>query len=180
MRVVGAASQRFPGRAGVRIVASDALTPEYVPDRHPTTVTATDQPPALLRVLAHGRANINHLCQQTGLAEETVLERLAECAAAGFVTEIDRNLYQITQAGLAELDRDFPSEAGFLQDVDLIHDAPTIKTIRLRGDRGLVEVQVDGDSIALLADTVIEILGDTHGDIDVLREALERSGVQKR
>ncbi|MFT4881277.1 MAG: hypothetical protein ACI9CA_002286 [Natronomonas sp.] len=131
----------------------------------------------VLQVLAHGRSNSHHLCQQTGRGEQAVAETLAACSAAGLVTEVDRDLYQITSAGVDQLDRDYPAEAGFLQETGLIHDAPTIKTVRLRGDRGLVEVQVDDDSVADLADTVVHVLSDTHGDIEPLRAALRQAGV---
>ncbi|MEF8908253.1 MAG: hypothetical protein V5A13_10360 [Haloarculaceae archaeon] len=131
----------------------------------------------VLQVLAHGRSNSHHLCQQTGRSEQALAETLAACTAAGLVTEVDRDLYQITPAGREKLDRAYPAEAGFLQETDLIHDAPAVKTIRLRGDRGVVEVQVDEESVADLADAVVRILGDTHGDVGPLRTALCRTGV---
>jgi hypothetical protein len=131
----------------------------------------------VLQVLAHGRSNSHHLCQQTGCSEQAVAETLAACTAAGLVTEVDRDLYQITPPGREKLDRAYPAEAGFLQDTELIHDAPTVKTIRLQGDRSLVEVQVDEGSVADLADTVVRVLGDTHGDVGSLRTALGRTGV---
>lgn len=131
----------------------------------------------VLQVLAHGRSNSHHLCQQTGRSEQAVAETLAACSAAGLVTEVDRDLYQITSAGTEKLDRAYPAEAGFLQETELIHDAPTVKTIRLQGDRSLVEVQVDEESVADLADTVVRVLGDTHGEVESLRMALRRTGV---
>jgi hypothetical protein len=131
----------------------------------------------VLQVLAHGRSNSHHLCQQTGRGEQAVAETLAACSAAGLVTEVDRDLYQITSAGVDRLDREYPAEAGFLQETDLIHDAPTVKTVRLQGDRSLVEVQVDEDSVGTLAETVLRVLSDTHGDTEPLRAALRQVGV---
>jgi hypothetical protein len=131
----------------------------------------------VLQVLAHGRSNSHHLCQQTGRGEQAVAETLAACSAAGLVTEVDRDLYQITSAGVDRLDREYPAEAGFLQETDLIHDAPTVKTVRLQGDRSLVEIQVDEDSIVTLAETVLRVLSDTHGDTEPLRAALRQVGV---
>ena len=117
----------------------------------------------VLRVLAHGRSNTHHVCQQAGLDERAAERVLAELTADRLAVEVDRNLYEVTAAGRESLDRDYPAEAGFLEETELIHDAPAIKTLRLRGDRGLVEVQVDEASVPKLAATVARVLADTHG-----------------
>ncbi|MFB6256772.1 MAG: hypothetical protein ABEH58_08645 [Haloplanus sp.] len=118
----------------------------------------------VLRVLARGRSNRHHLCQRSGLDDVELDRVLTTLGTAGLVTEIDRGLYAITPAGRDALDSDYPAEAGFLQGSAVVHDAPTIKTIRLRGDRRRVEVQVDDDSVLAMADAVREVLAETHGD----------------
>lgn len=127
----------------------------------------------ILQVIAHGRSNHHHICQQSGLAETDVTEHLATLTGAGLVAEVDRGLFEITSDGLDELDQEYPAEAGFLQETSVIHDAPTIKTLRLRGERGLVEVQVDEQSVLTLAGSLRTVLADTHGTHDAVA-ALER------
>lgn len=123
----------------------------------------------VLQVLAHGRANLHHVCQQSGLDDTAATQVLAQLSAAGLVTEVDRGLYSITTAGLERLDRDYPAEAGFLRAAEVIHDAPSIKTVRLRGDRGLVEVQIDDESVTTLAGALQEVVADTHSNHQLLR-----------
>lgn len=118
----------------------------------------------VLRILAHGRSNIHHICQQSGFGEAAAHNALAALTDAGLAVEVDRGLYAITPDGLDALDRPYPAEAGFLRDSTVIHDTPDIKTVRLRGDRGLVEVQVDNRSVVLLADALEKVLADTHSD----------------
>lgn len=124
----------------------------------------SDDAREVLRVLAHGRANRHHICQQSGLGAEAAEAVLGGLAADGLVTEVDRGLYAVTAAGKAALDRDYPAEGGFLREADVIHDAPATKTVRMRGDRDVVEVQVDAESVAVLADALREVLDDTHSD----------------
>ena len=128
-------------------------------DTHPD-----DAARRVLRVLAHGRANVHHVCQQSGLGEAAAERVPASLGADGLVTQVDRGLYSIAPDGLEALDREYPGEAGFLQDAAVIHDAPAVKTVRLRGDRGLVEVQVDETSVTMLASALGEALAETHGD----------------
>jgi hypothetical protein len=123
----------------------------------------------VLRVLARGRANTHHICQQSGLDDAAATQVLAQLSAADLITEVDRGLYAITAAGLERLDRDYPAEAGFLHAAEVIHDAPSIKTVRLRGDRGLVEVQIDEESVTTLAGALQEVVADTHSDHEILR-----------
>jgi len=134
----------------------------------------TDAHERVLRVLAHGRSNTHHICQQASLDEHAAEEALVTLCAERLAVEVDRNLYEITPPGRGVLDRDYPAEAGFLRESSVIHDAPTIKTLRLRGDRGLVEVQVDEESVLVLADALVEILADTHGETRL--SALEDGG----
>jgi DNA-binding transcriptional ArsR family regulator len=122
----------------------------------------------VLQVIAHGRSNRHHICQQSGLAEADATEHLATLTGAGLVTEVDRDLFAITSDGLDELNREYPTEAGFLREISVIHDAPTIKTLRLRGDRGLVEVQVDEQSVLKLAGALRTVLADTHSTHDAV------------
>jgi hypothetical protein len=122
----------------------------------------------VLQITAHGRSNRHHICQQSGLAEAEVIEHIATLTAAGLVTEVDRDLFTITSDGLDELTREYPTEAGFLQETSVIHDAPMIKTLRLRGERGLVEVQVDGQSVLKLAEAIQNVLADTHDTHDAV------------
>jgi hypothetical protein len=138
-------------------------------------MTQDDAETSILQVLAHGRANTHHIHQQSDLDDEIVLETLAQLCAAGLVTEVDRGLYSITPVGLDRLDHDYPSEAGFAEKTEVIHDTLTIKTIRLHGDRQIVEAQFDDNSVTMLADALHEILSDTHAEAEVtesLREFL--------
>lgn len=127
----------------------------------------------VLQVLAHGRANVHHVCQQSGLGEAAAEQVLAGLGTEGLATQVDRRLYSITPEGIKALDREYPDEAGFLQDASVIHDAPAVKTVRLRGDRGLAEVQVDETSVTMLADALQEVLADTHEEHPAV-EALEK------
>ena len=122
----------------------------------------------VLRVIAHGRSNRHHICQQGGLAEADATEILATLTEGGLVTEVDRGLFAITSDGLDELDGEYPAEAGFLRETSVIHDAPTINTLRLRGDRGLVELQVDEQSVLKMAGVLRTVLADTHGTHDAI------------
>ncbi|WP_276997668.1 hypothetical protein [Haloquadratum walsbyi] len=135
-------------------------------------MTQDDAKKRILQVLAHGRSNTHHIYQQSNLDDEVVPEVLAQLCASGLVTEVDRGLYSITPAGLDRLDHDYPSEAGFLTTTEVIHDAPTIKTIRLHGDRQIVETQVDDESVTMLADALYEVLTGTHAE-DEITEALK-------
>lgn len=128
----------------------------------------TDDARRVLRVLAHGRSNVHHICQQGSLDEAAAKRVLATLGDAGLATEVDRGLYAVTPDGLSLLERSYPDEAGFLRDVEVIHDAPTVKTIRMRGDRGHVEVQVDENSVVEITDALREVLADTHGDHDAV------------
>lgn len=132
----------------------------------------------VLQVLAHGRSNVHHVCQQSGLNNKAARETLAKLCATGLVTEVDRGLYAITSTGLDQLDHEYPSEAGFLNTTEVIHDSPTIKTLRLRGDRGLVELQVDDESVQTLADALHDILSDTHTESEIV-ELLKQFGKQE-
>jgi DNA-binding transcriptional ArsR family regulator len=118
----------------------------------------------VLRVLAHGRANVHHVCQQSGLGDEAAERLLASPGADGPVTQVDRGLYSIAPDGLDAHDCEYPAEAGFLQGAAVVHDAPAVKTVRLRGDRRVVEVQVDEESVTKLAGALREVLADTHGE----------------
>lgn len=136
----------------------------------------SDDTRRVLRVLARGRSNRHHVCQQSGLDDADAERALATLGTAGLVIEVDRELYAITPDGLDALDRDYPAEAGFLQETEVVHDAPTIKTIRMHGDRGHVEVQVDEESVTTVADALREVLADTHGEHEAVPalEALVR------
>ena len=133
----------------------------------------TDGTRSVLRVLAHGRSNIHHICQQSGHSEAAADEALATLTDAGLAMEVDRGLYAITSAGIDALDRPYPDAAGFLRETSIVHDAPEIKTVRLRGDRGLVELQVDERSVVVLADALLTVLKDTHSGHEAIA-ALER------
>ncbi|SDG28243.1 hypothetical protein [Halorientalis regularis] len=122
----------------------------------------------VLQVIAHGRSNRHHIRQQSALAEADATDILATLTDAGLVTEVDRGLFAITSDGRDELDREYPAEAGFLRETSVIHDAPTIKTLRLRGDRGLVEVQVDEQSVLKMAGALGTVLADTHSTHDAV------------
>lgn len=124
----------------------------------------TDSTREVLRILAHGRSNVHHICQQSGFGDAAAQDVLATLTDAGLAMEVDRGLYAITSDGVDALDRPYPAEAGFLRDTTVVHDAPDIKTVRLRGDRGLVEVQIDDRSVVLLADALLRVLSDTHPD----------------
>lgn len=131
----------------------------------------------VLRVLARGRSNLHHICQQSGLGDAAAERALSTLGRAGLVVEVDRALYALTPDGLDALDRDYPDEAGFLQKTEVIHDAPAIKTIRMRGDRGHVEIQLDEESVTTVADALREVLADTHGEHEAVPalEALVRA-----
>lgn len=131
----------------------------------------TDAQRRALRILAHGRSNVHHIAQQGGFGESGTERVLADLCAAGLALEVDRDLYAITQAGRETLDGTYPDEAGFLQDVGIIHDAPSVKTLRLHGDRKPVEVQVDEESAALLAETATDLLAATRGEADSRADA---------
>lgn len=122
----------------------------------------TDSTRNVLQVLAHGRSNIHHICQQTGYSKTATQEALATLSEAGLAMEVDRGLYAITSAGIDTLEQPYPDAAGFLREASIIHDTPEIKTVRLRGDRGLVELQVDERSVVVLADALLTVLEDTH------------------
>lgn len=124
----------------------------------------TDTHKRVLQVLAHGRSNTHHICQQAGLNEQTVESILGDLCAELLAVEIDRNLYETTAAGRERLSGDYPAEAGFLQDVAVIHDAPEIKTVRLQGDRRLTELQVDAESVHMLAEAVAELRADIESE----------------
>ncbi|RXK47941.1 hypothetical protein [Halorientalis pallida] len=132
-----------------------------------TIMDLTDEHERALQVLAHGRSNTHHVCQQADLDERSVKAVLADLCGAHLVVEVDRDLYQITRSGREALEGDYPVEVGFLQASDVIHDAPNIKTVRLRGDRGFAEVQVDATSVHALADALAEVLAETHGETDL-------------
>ena len=124
----------------------------------------TDAHERVLQVLAHGRSNTHHICQQAGLKQQTVENILGDLCSELLAVEIDRNLYESTTAGRKRLSGDYPAEAGFLQDIAVIHDAPDIKTIRLQGDRGLTEIQVDAESVHMLADAAAELRADIESE----------------
>ena len=123
-------------------------------------MTLTDSEQRVLRILARGRSNTHHVYQQGQLSERAAKRVLTELCTRQLAHEVDRDLYQITSNGRDALERDYPDEAGFLQDTEVIHDAPMIKTIRLHGDRSIIEVQVDAESAPLLADALAEALPD--------------------
>lgn len=127
-------------------------------------MTLDDDTRRVLRVLARGRSNRHHICQQSGLGDTDAERAIATLGTVELVIEVDRELYAITPDGLDALARDYPAEAGFLQETEVIHDAPAVKTIRMRGDRGHVEVQIDAESITTVADALREVLADTHGE----------------
>lgn len=128
----------------------------------------TDDARRILQILAHGRSNLHHICQQSQLDESAATRQLTTLSDAGLVTEVDRGLFAVTTEGLASLDTAYPDEAGFLRETTVIHDAPSVKTLRLRGDRGHVEVQVDTESVVEVADMLTQVLADTHGDHDAV------------
>lgn len=124
----------------------------------------TDTHERVLQVLAHGRSNTHHICQQVGLKQQTAEDILSDLCAALLAVEIDRNLYQSTTAGRERLSGDYPAEAGFLQDIAVIHDAPDVKTVRLQGDRRLTEIQVDAESVHALAEAATELCADIESE----------------
>ena len=81
----------------------------------------TDGTRSVLRVLAHGRSNIHHICQQSGHSEAAADEALATLTDAGLAMEVDRGLYAITSAGIDALDRPYPDAAGFLRETSIVH-----------------------------------------------------------
>lgn len=128
-------------------------------------MTLTDSQRRVLRILARGRSNLHHIYQQGRLGERAAERILTDLCADQLAHEVDRDLYQITRAGREALDRDYPDEAGFLENTTVIHDAPAIKTIRLHGDRGIAEIQVDEESIPMLANALSEALPESFDEI---------------
>jgi hypothetical protein len=129
-------------------------------------MSLTDVQRRALRILARGRSNVHHVAQQGGFGDSEAKRVLTGLCTAGLALEVDRDLYAITQAGRETLDGTYPDEAGFLQDVSVIHDAPSVKTLRLHGERRPVAVQVDEDSVALLAETATDLLAVTREEGD--------------
>lgn len=117
----------------------------------------TDAQRRALQILAHGRSNVTHVSQQGEFGDHGAEQVLTDLCASGLALEVDRNLYAITPAGRDALDRPYPAEAGFLQDISVIHDAPSVKTVRFHGERKSVEIQVDSDAAPLLAETVTDL-----------------------
>ncbi len=114
-----------------------------------------------LQILAHGRSNVTHVSQQGEFGDRGAEQVLADLCRSGLALEVDRNLYAITPAGREALDRPYPAEAGFLEDISVIHDTPSVKTVRFHGERKSVEIQVDSESTPLLAETATDLLAAT-------------------
>lgn len=119
-----------------------------------------------LRVLAHGRSNVTHVAQRGEFGDRGAEQVLTDLCAEGLALEVDRNLYAITRAGRDALEDSYPAEAGFLQDISVIHDAPSVKTVRFHGERRSVEIQVDSESVSMLADRATDLQAATGEDTD--------------
>jgi predicted transcriptional regulator len=119
-----------------------------------------------LQILAHGRSNLTHVTQQGEFGDSGAEQVLADLCAEGLALEVDRNLYAITREGREALDDPYPAEAGFLQEISVIHDAPSVKTVRFHGERRAVEIQVDSESAPVLAETATDLQAAMGGDTD--------------
>jgi hypothetical protein len=119
-----------------------------------------------LQILAHGRSNLTHVAQQGEFGDGGARQVLADLCAEGLALEVDRNLYAITREGREALDDPYPAEAGFLQEISVIHDAPSVKTVRFHGERRAVEIQVDSESAPVLAETATDLQAAMGGDTD--------------
>lgn len=60
----------------------------------------------VLRVLAEGRANPYHIRERTGLGKGDVNTAVNRLGRSGYVRQVTRGLYEITELGREEIDED--------------------------------------------------------------------------
>lgn len=71
---------------------------------------------------------------------------------------------------------DQPVEIGFLEEVEIHHDAEDVKTVRLIGSRGTADVEVTDDSMTLFLEAAETVFDRIHEDMNEVREIFRDYG----
>jgi len=125
----------------------------------------------VLDVLRHGRVTPQYVAEQLDVSRTYASERLKRLVEHDHVLKVASGLYELKSD--PRLDGDWPTEIGFLRNTEIISDAEDVKTVRLVGDRGTVDVQVTDESMQEFAETAKQVFSDIHGDMNAMRELFD-------
>jgi len=73
-------------------------------------------------------------------------------------------------------DADNITEIGFLEEIEIHHDAEDVKTVRFIGNRGSADVQVTDDSMVLFLKAAERVFDRIHEDMNEVRELFRDHG----
>jgi len=138
----------------------------------PDDLNDTDE--RVLDVLRRGRVTPQYVADLLEVSRTYASERLKRLVEHGHVRRVASGLYELDDD--PRLDGDWPTEIGFLRDTEILDDAEDVKTVRLIGDTGTVDVRVTDESMLDFLQVAEQTFDDIHADMAAMRDLFEQEG----